>query len=167
MHELRPMACPRLLLLLACVLPCGSFLTARAPAGSAACRTLHCAEVPRRASSAGHLARQQLQAGAGLRNLKAAAQLPELDEIGGVALTHHYVAVDDAVTLHVVEAGGGGGPDAPTICLMHGFPDFWLSWRRQLPALVNAGFRVLCPDLRGYAKSSKPLGIERYSEVCC
>ena len=161
------MACPRLLLLLACVLPCGSFLTARAPAGSAACRTLHCAEVPRRASSAGHLARQQLQAGAGLRNLKAAAQLPELDEIGGVALTHHYVAVDDAVTLHVVEAGGGGGPDAPTICLMHGFPDFWLSWRRQLPALVNAGFRVLCPDLRGYAKSSKPLGIERYSEVCC
>jgi len=73
--------------------------------------------------------------------------------------------------LHVVEAGesSGGAQDksAKTICLLHGFPDFWLSWRRQLPGLTEAGYRVLCPDLRGYAKSSQPKAIDRYSEVRC
>ena len=73
--------------------------------------------------------------------------------------------------LHVVEAGDGLGgaqdKSAKTICLLHGFPDFWLSWRRQLPGLTEAGYRVLCPDLRGYAKSSQPKAIDRYSEVRC
>ena len=154
-----------LLLLIAwAVQECGSFSLARASAGPAA----PCAPLPSRALSAGHAlpARRQRLAAApgGARQLRA-AQLPELDEVGGVALTHHYVTVDEGVKLHVVEAGGVGA-DAPTVCLLHGFPDFWLSWRRQLPALVGAGFRVLCPDLRGYAKSSKPPGIHRYSEVC-
>jgi pimeloyl-ACP methyl ester carboxylesterase len=34
-----------------------------------------------------------------------------------------------------------------------------------VPGFVQAGYRVICPDLRGYAKSSKPSGIQRYSEV--
>ena len=86
-------------------------------------------------------------------------------------MTHHYVKVGNGVVLHVVEAGesSGGAQDksAKTICLLHGFPDFWLSWRRQLPGLTEAGYRVLCPDLRGYAKSSQPKAIDRYSEVRC
>jgi hypothetical protein len=98
-----------------------------------------------------------------------AASLPELDQIDGVALTHHYIPVAADVILHVVEARNSGNSnadnDSPAICLLHGFPDFWLGWRRQLPLLAQAGYRVICPDLRGYAKSSKPQGIERYSEV--
>jgi hypothetical protein len=98
-----------------------------------------------------------------------AASLPELDQIDGVAITHRYITVAADVTLHVVEAWSSenapAGIYSPTICLLHGFPDFWLGWRRQLPRLAQAGYRVICPDLRGYAKSSKPKGIERYSEV--
>jgi pimeloyl-ACP methyl ester carboxylesterase len=59
------------------------------------------------------------------------ASLPELDEVGGVALTHHYITVADDVVLHVVEAGGRSGEGVATVCFLHGFPDFWLSWRRQ------------------------------------
>ena len=95
---------------------------------------------------------------------RLSAQLAELAEVGGCALTHHYITVADKVTLHVVEAGNPGGT-AGTVCLLHGFPDFWLSWRRQLPPLVQAGYKIICPDMRGYGKSSKPEGIERYSEV--
>lgn len=96
-----------------------------------------------------------------------AASLPELDQIDGIAITHRYITVAADVTLHVVEAWNApaGIDSPPTICLLHGFPDFWLGWRRQLPQLARAGYRVICPDLRGYAKSLKPKGIERYSEV--
>jgi pimeloyl-ACP methyl ester carboxylesterase len=53
--------------------------------------------------------------------------------------------------LHVAEAGTG-----PLVLLLHGFPEFWWSWRRQLPALAAAGFRAVAPDLRGYGASDKP-----------
>lgn len=46
--------------------------------------------------------------------------------------------------------------------LLHGFPEFWYSWRRQLPALANAGFRAVAPDLRGYNDSPKPSAISDY-----
>jgi pimeloyl-ACP methyl ester carboxylesterase len=61
------------------------------------------------------------------------------------------------VRLHYVEAGAG-----PLVLLLHGFPEFWGSWRYQIPALVDAGFRVLAPDLRGYNLSDKPAGVESY-----
>lgn len=60
--------------------------------------------------------------------------------------------------LHYVEAGTG-----PLVILLHGFPDFWLAWRRQIPALANAGFRVVAPDLRGFNLSDKPRGASEYS----
>jgi hypothetical protein len=63
--------------------------------------------------------------------LHLSASLPELDEVGGVALMHHYITVADDVVLHVVEAGGRSGEGVATVCFLHGFPDFWLSWRRQ------------------------------------
>jgi pimeloyl-ACP methyl ester carboxylesterase len=46
---------------------------------------------------------------------------------------------------------------------MHGFPEFWYGWRRQIAPLAEAGFRVVAPDLRGYNLSSKPEGIAPYS----
>lgn len=45
---------------------------------------------------------------------------------------------------------------------MHGFPEFWWSWRRQIPALVAAGYRAVAPDLRGYHLSDKPRGLAPY-----
>jgi pimeloyl-ACP methyl ester carboxylesterase len=63
----------------------------------------------------------------------------------------HRFAVIDGVRLHYVEAGEG-----PLVVLLHGFPEFWWSWRHQIPALVDAGYRVIAPDQRGYARSDKP-----------
>jgi epoxide hydrolase 4 len=59
--------------------------------------------------------------------------------------------------LHYVEAGEG-----PLVVLLHGFPEFWYSWRFQIPALAAAGFRVVAPDMRGYNTSSKPQGVAAY-----
>ncbi len=46
--------------------------------------------------------------------------------------------------------------DGPLVLLLHGFPQFWWSWRHQLPALADAGFRVAAMDLRGFGASDKP-----------
>jgi pimeloyl-ACP methyl ester carboxylesterase len=61
------------------------------------------------------------------------------------------------VRLHYVEAG-----DGPLVVLLHGFPEFWFSWRSQIPALAAAGFRVVAPDMRGYNLSARPAGVAAY-----
>ena len=66
---------------------------------------------------------------------------------------HRFVAANGA-RFHVVEAGGSA--DGPLVMLLHGFPQFWWAWREQLPALVDAGYRVAAMDLRGYGASDKP-----------
>jgi pimeloyl-ACP methyl ester carboxylesterase len=48
------------------------------------------------------------------------------------------------------------------VLLLHGFPQFWYQWRHQVPALVEAGFRVVAPDMRGYNLSDKPPGVRAY-----
>jgi pimeloyl-ACP methyl ester carboxylesterase len=63
------------------------------------------------------------------------------------------------VRLHYVEAGPA---DGPAVVLLHGFPDFWYSWRHQIPALAAAGLRAIVPDMRGYNLSSKPAGVSAY-----
>ena len=69
----------------------------------------------------------------------------------------HRIAEVEGVRLHYVEAGQG-----PLVLLLHGFPEFWYAWRRQIPALAAAGFRVVAPDLRGYNLSGKPKGVRSY-----
>jgi pimeloyl-ACP methyl ester carboxylesterase len=81
------------------------------------------------------------------------AILPEV----GTELREGYVAVGDQ-NLHYVEAG-----DGPLIVLLHGFPEFWFGWRRQIAPLAAAGFRVVVPDTRGYNLSSKPERFEAYA----
>jgi pimeloyl-ACP methyl ester carboxylesterase len=61
------------------------------------------------------------------------------------------------VRLHYVEEGEG-----PLVVLLHGFPEAWFGWRFQIPALAQAGFRVVAPDLRGFNLSSKPKGVSAY-----
>lgn len=69
----------------------------------------------------------------------------------------HREAVVNGVRLHYVEQGQG-----PLVVLLHGFPEFWYSWRHQIPALAAAGFRVIAPDQRGYNTSEKPRGVRSY-----
>jgi pimeloyl-ACP methyl ester carboxylesterase len=52
--------------------------------------------------------------------------------------------------------------DGPLVVLLHGFPESRKTWTRQLPALAQAGFRAVAPDLRGYGESPKPHGIAEY-----
>ncbi|HET8931041.1 MAG TPA: alpha/beta hydrolase [Acidimicrobiales bacterium] len=60
--------------------------------------------------------------------------------------------VDAAGTrLHVVTEGSG-----PTVVLLHGWPEYWWSWRHQMPALAAAGFRAVAIDLPGFGDSDKP-----------
>ena len=61
----------------------------------------------------------------------------------------------NGIRLHAVEAGPDA-PDAPLVVLLHGFADYWYSWRRQLVALGDAGYRTVAVDLRGYGDSDKP-----------
>ncbi len=75
---------------------------------------------------------------------------------GGVDLRDCNADVG-GVRLHYVEAGEG-----PLVVLLHGFPEFWYSWRHQIPALAAAGFRVVAPDMRGYNLSEKPRGWRLY-----
>jgi pimeloyl-ACP methyl ester carboxylesterase len=74
-------------------------------------------------------------------------------------VVHHQVAVGEGIELHVAEVGSA---EAPPVVLLHGFPELWYSWRHQLPALAEAGYRVLAPDLRGYGGSSAPAEIVAY-----
>ncbi|MCC6299530.1 MAG: alpha/beta hydrolase [Anaerolineales bacterium] len=73
-------------------------------------------------------------------------------------LEHSYIETN-GVRLHVVQAGPKSG--IPVI-LLHGFPEFWYGWRKQIPALVNAGCRVIVPDQRGYNLSDKPTDKKDY-----
>jgi epoxide hydrolase 4 len=69
-----------------------------------------------------------------------------------------FIKIGD-VTLHVVRAGA---KDGEPIFLLHGFPEFWYCWRKQIPYLSEKGFRVIVPDQRGYNLSDKPKGIAAY-----
>jgi pimeloyl-ACP methyl ester carboxylesterase len=62
------------------------------------------------------------------------------------------------LTQQVLEAGSG-----PLVILCHGFPELSWSWRRQLPALADAGFRAVAPDMRGYGGTDRPEAVEAYS----
>ncbi|MCW2666857.1 MAG: alpha/beta hydrolase fold protein [Frankiales bacterium] len=66
--------------------------------------------------------------------------------------THHEVTAG-GLRIHVAEHGPA---DGPLVLLLHGFPEFWWSWRHQLVALGDAGYRVVAPDLRGYGATDKP-----------
>jgi pimeloyl-ACP methyl ester carboxylesterase len=63
----------------------------------------------------------------------------------------------NGLTHFVVDEG-----DGPAVVLLHGFPDSADEWRLQIPVLVEAGFRVIAPDLRGFGQTDKPIGVDNY-----
>src|SRR5438874_4654112 len=72
-------------------------------------------------------------------------------------IRHGYAQVGH-IRLHYAECGN---PSSPLVILLHGFPEFWYSWRHQLPVL-GARYHVVAPDMRGYNLSDKPARIEDY-----
>jgi pimeloyl-ACP methyl ester carboxylesterase len=71
----------------------------------------------------------------------------------------HGFADSSGVKIHYAALGPKTGP---LIVMIHGFPDFWYTWRAQMEALSAAGFRCVALDLRGYNQSDQPAGIEKY-----
>ena len=87
---------------------------------------------------------------------------------GGAALTtsraadvfdrvEHHQTDNDGVSIHYVTLGEG-----PVILFVHGFPDFWYTWREQMKALCG-DFKTVAMDMRAYNRSGQPAGVERYS----
>jgi pimeloyl-ACP methyl ester carboxylesterase len=70
----------------------------------------------------------------------------------------HLFVQTSGIRMHVAEQGTG-----PLVVLCHGFPGSWYSWRHQLNALADAGFRVVAPDMRGYGQTDAPDAIAEYS----
>ena len=69
----------------------------------------------------------------------------------------HGFAMSGDVKIHYVTAGEG-----PLLVMIHGFPDYWYTWRKQIPELAKH-FQVVAIDQRGYNKSDKPAGVANYS----
>ena len=65
----------------------------------------------------------------------------------------------NGIQLHTVLAGPS---DGKPVFLLHGFPEAWFGWEKQLEPLSSAGFRVIVPDQRGYNLSDKPTGVDQY-----
>ena len=72
----------------------------------------------------------------------------------------HTTIQTNGINLHVVQAGD---PNGTPIILLHGFPEFWYSWRNQIEPLTQAGFRLYMPDQRGYNLSDKPKNVADYN----
>ncbi len=82
----------------------------------------------------------------------ASATTEEFEE----KVTHHMVANGD-VNLHCVSLGEG-----PVVLMLHGFPDYWYTWREQMESLA-VDFQVVAMDLRGYNRSDRPKGLQNYA----
>ncbi len=63
----------------------------------------------------------------------------------------HRDIITNGIRMHYVTQGEG-----PLVVLLHGFPEFWYSWRMQIPFLAQLGYTVVAPDLRGYNDTEKP-----------
>ena len=71
---------------------------------------------------------------------------------------HKYIKTN-GIKLHVVQQGPQEGQ---LVILLHGFPEFWYGWSKQMSELANQGFRVWVPDQRGYNLSDKPKKVSDY-----
>lgn len=88
--------------------------------------------------------------------------------LSDLSVTHSEARVNGARLRYVLKEPAGK-TDAPLVLLLHGFPESWWSWRYQIDPLVDAGYRVLVPDQRGYAKSDKhgPFDLDTLAGDAC
>ena len=71
----------------------------------------------------------------------------------------HRTVATNGIEMHVAECGDA---DAKPVVFVHGFPELWRSWRKQMPAVAGAGFRAVAPDMRGYGRTTAPKQVEAY-----
>lgn len=95
------------------------------------------------------------------------SQSPEMaidtpQQLSQEAPTFSFIETN-GIRMRVAEQGEG-----PLVLFLHGFPELWYSWRHQLAAVAQAGYRGVAPDMRGYGETDAPPNIEDYSvlEVC-
>jgi epoxide hydrolase A/B len=74
-----------------------------------------------------------------------------------MVIAHRKVEAN-GIGIHIAEAGTG-----PLVLLCHGWPESWYSWRGQLLALAEAGYRAVAPDMRGYGETDAPQEVEKYT----
>jgi len=72
-------------------------------------------------------------------------------------ITHKMLDVND-IRMHVAEQG-----DGPAVLFCHGFPESWNSWRHQMAALSESGYRAIAPHLRGHGQTTQPVAIDQYT----
>ena len=72
-------------------------------------------------------------------------------------IAHRQIPVN-GIEMHVAECGAG-----PMVLLCHGWPELWYSWRHQLKALAEAGFRAVAPDMRGFGRTEAPDDVAAYT----
>src|SRR6185312_6160203 len=77
--------------------------------------------------------------------------LPDIPLPAGIR--SRFVDCINGLRMHVLEAGFERG-GRPCLLLLHGFPELAYSWRKVMPALADAGFHVVAPDLRGYGRTT-------------
>jgi len=79
------------------------------------------------------------------------------DDIPDFGFAPHYAEVDDGdggtLRMHYLDEGP---PDSPPVLLIHGEPSWSFLYRKMIPVLVEAGHRVVAPDLVGFGRSDKP-----------
>jgi len=102
-----------------------------------------------------------------MRSLRSAGLLVSLIvfNLGGISMANadiwdeveHGYADNEGVKIHYATVGSG-----PLVVMIHGFPDFWYTWRHQMEAL-KGDYQVVAIDQRGYNLSDKPKGTEQYA----
>lgn len=76
---------------------------------------------------------------------------------------NHATVTANGISIHYVRHGPESGAAPGSLVLLHGWPEFWYSWRKTIPALAQA-FDVVAPDLRGFGDSEKPAGVPRVTD---
>jgi soluble epoxide hydrolase/lipid-phosphate phosphatase len=77
-------------------------------------------------------------------------------------IRHHTIRTN-GISMHVAEAGSGF-----PVVMCHGWPELWYSWRHQLHALGDNGFRAIAPDMRGYGRTDAPRDPAQYTlKILC
>ena len=104
--------------------------------------------------------RGQFAAAAERGAARAADRQPGHGADAGARMTEiaHHTVTANGLRIHYAEAGAG-----PLVVLCHGFPELWRSWRHQLVALAEAGFRAVAPDMRGYGQTEAPHAVDQYT----
>ncbi len=74
-------------------------------------------------------------------------------------MTHRFVETN-GIRMHIAEQGAG-----PLVLLLHGFPESWYSWRHQMRALADGGYRAVAPDMRGYGQTDRPSDVRDYTHL--